>query len=621
VDALISGQAEVAVLIEPDSMRRFHVDDPETLVPCARSDVPYLFANVDDVVRLSATTHDAARRELERLWQQDRGMHLLLILLDREEEQDTRREAAECLEDLLGIEAVEAVETFLGDRLYARPLPAQGDPAAACRLARAANAGRVVRFVEDLDSNQPYVLDRRTAWDSLPQGLFACAADKRAFDDLLIARGYFRRAALAGEDRSRVDAVWVELLADRALARLPDHRRVLLAWKENLVLVRATQRREVQPEPSGDPSAESRRPKKVRPGHEILDRIERQKKAIEALLTRGKRSQALRFAAQLVKYQEKNSTPEQIAKTLCDLARRAAQCGCPEEQLSFASQAVEWAPFDPQTHNHYAEALVSLGRSEEALRAYDETMERFPDNVVARNGRAEVLKALGRSEEALRAYDETMERFPDNVVARTGRAEVLKELGRFDEALLAYRDTTATFPHNRVARNGLASTLVLMSRHEEARAMLGTPEPVCLADWIDLHVRGMIFLKEGNLEEAVAIFQKGLDCPFPRQRAYFRTALAIAKLRAKEYEAAARLASEDRLAGTLSAVIRLHAYGELHDEEKAAAAYADTLKSRNPTAARLREELGARYVLRPPDHVWQSDDWVFEQECFLALAA
>ena len=178
MDALISGQAEVAVLIEPDSMRRFHVDDPETLVPCARSDVPYMFANVDDLVRLSATTHDAARRELERLWQQDRGMHLLLILLDREEEQDTRREAAECLEDLLGIEAV---ETFLGDRLYARPLPAQGDPAAACRLARAANAGRVVRFVEDLDSNQPYVLDRRTAWDSLPQRLFACVDHCAAF--------------------------------------------------------------------------------------------------------------------------------------------------------------------------------------------------------------------------------------------------------------------------------------------------------------------------------------------------------------------------------------------------------------------------------------------------------
>ena len=151
--------------------------------------------------------------------------------------------------------------------------------------------------------------------------------------------------------------------------------------------------------------------------------------------------------------------------------------------------------------------------------------------------------------------------------------------------------------------------------------MLGTSEPACLQDWIALHVRGMIFLKERNLEEAVAIFQRGLTCPFAKSRTYFRTALAIAKLRVKEYEVAARLASEDGFAWAMSAVIRLHAYGELHEGEKAAAAYEETLKSHKPTAARLREELGARYVLRPPDHVWQSDDWVFEQECFLALAA
>jgi hypothetical protein len=71
----------------------------------------------------------------------------------------------------------------------------------------------------------------------------------------------------------------------------------------------------------------------------------------------------------------------------------------------------------------------------------------------------------------------------------------------------------------------------------------------------------------------------------------------------------------------VNALVQLHAYGELGETEKAAAAYERLRNNPHPVLGPVRDELAARYVLRPAGHVWRSDDWVFDQECFLALAA
>jgi len=61
-------------------------------------------------------------------------------------------------------------------------------------------------------------------------------------------------------------------------------------------------------------------------------------------------------------------------------------------------------------------------------------------------------------------------------------------------------------------------------------------------EWVFYHVRGMFELRSGNLEEATRIFQDGLTrSPYFRIRNIFRSALALAEIKAKNFTRATQL--------------------------------------------------------------------------------
>src|SRR5437879_2911409 len=102
--AFISGQAAVAVLFEGDRVRSFELDARP--VERERSAVPALFRDSSDVRSVECDSERQLLIELEKAWQNDRSLHLTLLLLDAEEDRDVRKDAAECLEDLLSERAV-----------------------------------------------------------------------------------------------------------------------------------------------------------------------------------------------------------------------------------------------------------------------------------------------------------------------------------------------------------------------------------------------------------------------------------------------------------------------------------------------------------------------------------
>jgi tetratricopeptide (TPR) repeat protein len=260
-------------------------------------------------------------------------------------------------------------------------------------------------------------------------------------------------------------------------------------------------------------------------------------------------------------------------------------------------------PSNVVARNGYAGVLKAQGRYDEALEAYREAMARFPDDGVARTGYAEVLKAQGRYDEAVEVYRETMARFPDDVVAHSGYPEVLKVQGRYDEAAEAYRQTMARFPNDAFAANGYAHVLVLLGKHQEALAVLRDEEPRSTHGWIGLHIRGMIYLRQGTLDEAVAIFERGAREAPPEHRVYFRSALAVAELRRRRFPAVIEVlephlgampASERSTASMLLA----HAFGEQAEVTRAEEHLARTQDSGVGMIVELRRALAERYQLR-----------------------
>jgi len=142
-----------------------------------------------------------------------------------------------------------------------------------------------------------------------------------------------------------------------------------------------------------------------------------------------------------------------------------------------------------------------------------------------------------------------------------------------------------------------------------------------MQDWIGNHIRGMILLRKGQVEDAVSLFLHGVnECPFYYSREYFQAALAIAHLRMRDFPRSSELLTEVKSPSLRPQVdlLLLHAYGEMGKVEAARTAYNKVVTGpwgrRDPLA-----ELERRYVFCKG--ALHNDDWVVDKEIEFLLAA
>jgi len=285
------------------------------------------------------------------------------------------------------------------------------------------------------------------------------------------------------------------------------------------------------------------------------------------------------------------------------------------EALEAYEATVRDFPEDVVARSGKAEVLKALGRLPEALEAYEATVRDFPEDVVARSGKAEVLKALGRLPEALEACEATVHDFPESVVSRSGKAEVLKALGRLPEALEEYEATVRDFPEDVVARNGKATLLVLLGRYEEAAALVGTNQPRTREEWIGLHIRASIKLKQGRLDEADHLFSAGTQCPWAELLTRFIGARALLRIRTRHLkEANAMIRSERSME---SKVIQIDIYRRMNKIGEAKAGLREIRECRVAKIVEISRDLERNMK---PGKRTVSDDEFLDRELELLLA-
>ena len=655
--AILSGQAGLALLGDGDAVWAVSVEAPEERTPCNWRDAPYLLAGVDDVVELPDVSQEKALDELEQAWRRDRALRLMLILLDREEDTDTRTMAAECVDEHF---ASDNIRQYAANRFYSAPLPSSAELGRAKQLAGESNAHRVVAFLAKLNADQAVIARTRRAWDEIDPDTFESDEEKARFEAVAIDAGSFCRLAEA-LDAAIVEQAWMEFLRDARIKRLPRHRNVITAWTNPL---RPSPRESQGDGESGTPRLAKddrqggqvlrRRSKPAREptGHQQWTRVQKEVATILADIDKGRETQALRFTQELVERQKSEDNEEFAVKTLCNLAKQMKDRKLHQLQLQFAQWATDEFSWDAQARDQLADAYLCLGRLHEALAQYKETIQRFPNDSVPCNGRSEVLRELGRLDEALAQYKETIQRFPNDSVPCNGRGEVLRDLGRLDEALAQYEATIQRFPNNsfaycgrgevlrelgrldealaqyeeaiarlptdRFAPTAKAHVLIEMKRYDQALSLLSEDPPRSLGDWIAFHVRGMAHLRRGNYETAIELFRQGVrDCPFSASAPFFRTALAVAQLGQRKYADA--VTTLENQPGEVADVLRLHAEGEQGHAEEARAANERLLRSQRPRVIGLRDDLGAAF-LRDESTVSRTVEWyrgIHERECEL----
>ena len=121
--AIVSGQAAKAVYWKQDGVWCLPLDATGP-VQCSADDVPYLMGEATDLRAIDVDSPEEVVGELELSWSQDRALHLMFVLLDPDAEDDSRREAAEYLDEFF---ANTVVREFIVNRFYSAELPEQAD--------------------------------------------------------------------------------------------------------------------------------------------------------------------------------------------------------------------------------------------------------------------------------------------------------------------------------------------------------------------------------------------------------------------------------------------------------------------------------------------------------------
>ncbi len=506
MNALISGRAGRALLLDAGSLTSFDVDDPSRLVPRAPADFAYLFGEMQDLRVVENTDVKAVQRELKQDSDSALALELALISLDAELPDDIRQEAMEGLDELLPDTSVaERLENIL----YARPLPEDADLTSVLQFCNE-HVVAVSTFLRRLEEREPFISEVSEAWDSIPTTVFGDYDQRAEFLQTAVREGLFRTLVLSREAQSTTSTFLLNAGLNNSIKQLRNHRQVLQHWTTSFRQSAETPavNQEIEEEPVTEASPRRRHGRRIGINRtDVLREVNERKAIISAAMARRDFIHVRNLVDDLVDFQLASGETKHLAKSLCDLALEAKELGIVLLQLELTERSINIAPDDYWSWTQYGDALLSLNRLDDALGAYEQS-ENFGAGVLARTGKGEALKAKGALDEALSAFNEVIREHPENVVAKTGRAEVLKAQGQLPAALAAFDEVIREHPENVVAKTGRAEVLKAQGQLPAALAAFDEvirdhPENV-----VPKTGRAEVLKAQGQLPAALAAFDE-----------------------------------------------------------------------------------------------------------------
>jgi len=458
-----------------------------------------IFDGCVDVREVSAETLDQVDHLLESAWAADRGLKLFLLLLDPEEPKESLQEYADCLEELLAENNVQAALEY---RLLAAPMPILVEIIGVENACRA--APQLLGMFRRLLSLQAFVQKVSAAFELIPPAAFGGELEKSLAREALVEDGAFSdlvQSLGAGED---IRFLKMKLInAHRRMAD-PIGRWTASLQTGSLKLPRAPVEQVSEADWDDDgyeiKSAQS---------HEHFLQIRAQQKSIVDKLKARDLAGARRLTQALIESQRLNSTDEQIAKSLSFLAQRAKIQEIPELQLEWSEWATEVNPLDPITFGHLADALVGLGRLADAEVALNRA-EQAGDPAFAAVGRARIMRVMGRPAEARAAYLSAASEYEGTLhafFAAVGAAETLRDMGENEAALAEYQKVTEKWAGESAGWAGLASVLMDMGRLDEAIITFGKAGAGDRSD-IAKNGRATSYKLAGNFDASLKLYSE-----------------------------------------------------------------------------------------------------------------
>ena len=223
MNAIVSGRSGRALILDGESLKSFDLDDPSTIVPRHRSDLPYLFGEAADLRTIENTTIESVKRELRMDCHFTWALDLALIALDAELEDDIRTDALEDLQQLL---AESATAMRLEKVLYAKPLPEDADLRGALGLSDHKALSTVFGFLRRLEEHQPSITGVSHAFEIIPTKTFGGQENREVFEHVLVREGVFLGLATLDYPGALM-CILLETELNPSIQHLPNYRQVL----------------------------------------------------------------------------------------------------------------------------------------------------------------------------------------------------------------------------------------------------------------------------------------------------------------------------------------------------------------------------------------------------------
>ena len=229
LNAIISGRAGLALLVQDNTLESIHIDALDTTVPRRLEEYHLLFGENDDLEFLENVETDEVRRRLTIAVDREEALDLTLILLDSELSSEVRSDAAQELENLLQNDnIVEQLERIF----FAKQLPESADHQGGLEYLKAAASNVAVTFLQRLIDRQPRIRDVRQAWDAIPESKFGSGAERDVVEAHFVRDGVFRDLVCVRDAAESIDNFLQSGLQKAAATELDSHKadEILQEW-------------------------------------------------------------------------------------------------------------------------------------------------------------------------------------------------------------------------------------------------------------------------------------------------------------------------------------------------------------------------------------------------------
>ena len=221
MNAVISGSAGVAILLEDKRVDAIHVDDPDKIFCVSPERVRMLLGGSKNHQYVENVSLEEVKQGLEKACDCEDALHLCLIMLDSGLSMESRREAAEALE---GIINVPHVASYLQNVMFAAPMPTSADMAGAIQACKAGSATRVESFFRLLDRMARHIHKICLDWDVITSDLFSNSDDKEHVSDVMLRQGRFPALARVAAGESDVGTFLLESLSMPVIRTIRNHK-------------------------------------------------------------------------------------------------------------------------------------------------------------------------------------------------------------------------------------------------------------------------------------------------------------------------------------------------------------------------------------------------------------